>query len=584
MMANNLFRQPKKASEYCVVCSHNSKKNPQYSYFRFPKDEARFRVCSAHFENHMFSSIQKNKLKRNAVPTIFVNAQHSTREDEAASGISGICMQTSSGWESVPSTSIDGPNSKSAPGTSITEYNPEDVSDKPAQRLSLYHRLQQMVQRFWQRWSAEYLTNLQQRYKWKRREPNHIQIGDVVVLKESGLPPLQWKLGRIVALHPGNDKVIRVEFREFVCKRHPGGNLFLVRALTNPISASRTSIAEYNPEEVSTQTPTSLSKNTPRKVHLRNKIRVLQRKSKEQNTPSKGQISREEVVEYVRQNSSPALASFLETQLKLSGKSPKGLRPFMGSEEQIEFLEKNKTMFREMRVLTGNKKDVTNRMKFIKAWQITISAILSLWPILKEKGLNKLFTRRLNQDCLENFFGKIRQQSGNCKNPTPIQFQRGFKKLFALGYFEQTEGTNCLEEFDEILTHITPEVIKRYELLVPQTCTNQTLCIDTNDYSRLDISEKNAFTYVCGYFIKKCLDKHKCNLCLEFGKENNELNMENIYSHFRAYPNSEQDTFGNLQCPNTPFIQFVDSLENNFSQHFPQLSVGQNVGKTIKIH
>ncbi|KAG5894455.1 hypothetical protein JTB14_014902 [Gonioctena quinquepunctata] len=74
----------------------------------------------------------------------------------------------------------------------------------------MYHRLQQMVQRFWQRWSAEYLTNLQQRYKWKRREPNHIQIGDLVVLKESGLPPLQWKLGRVVALHPGNDKVIRV--------------------------------------------------------------------------------------------------------------------------------------------------------------------------------------------------------------------------------------------------------------------------------------------------------------------------------------------------------------------------------------
>ncbi|KAG5890355.1 hypothetical protein JTB14_015758 [Gonioctena quinquepunctata] len=387
MMANNLFRQPKKALEYCVVCSHNSKKNPQYSYFRFPKNEARcnewkltleivkldsltaeqcykrFRVCSAHFENHMFSSIQKNKLKRNAVPTIFVNAQHSTREDEAASGISGICMQTSSGWESVPSTSFDGPNSKSAPGTSITEYNPEGVS------------------------------------------------------------------GICMQTSSGRESVPSTSFDQ-----------------ANSKSAPRTSIAEYNPEEVSTQTPTSLSKNTPRKVDLRNKIRVLQRKSKEQNTPSKGQISREEVVEYVRQNSSPALASFLETQLKLFGKSPKGLRfrlapkltdnhlfpnnfqkmkvklatqvfsstvaaglnahisfgnisaeavhtvsfienmdklfdlfnsskfgkvkdfnrPFMGSEEQIEFLEKNKTMFREMRVLTGNKKDVTNRMKFKK--------------------------------------------------------------------------------------------------------------------------------------------------------------------------------------------------------------------------
>ncbi|KAG5867397.1 hypothetical protein JTB14_025228 [Gonioctena quinquepunctata] len=374
MMANNLFRQPKKASEYCVVCSHNSKKNPQYSYFRFPKDEARcnewkltleivkldsltaeqcykrFRVCSAHFESHMFSSIQKNKLKRNAVPTIFVNAQHSTREDEAASGISGICMQTSSGWESVPSTSFDGPNSKSAPGTSITEYNPEGVS------------------------------------------------------------------GICMQTSSGRESVPSTSFDQ-----------------SNSKSAPRTSIAEYNPEEVSTQTPTSLSKNTPRKVHLRNKIRVLQRKSKEQNTPSKGQISREEVVEYVRQNSSPALASFLETQLKLFGKSPKGLskfgkvkdfnRPFMGSEEQIEFLEKNKTMFREMRVLTGNKKDVTNRMKFIKAWQITISAILSLWPILKEKGLNKLFTRRLNQDCLENFLARL----GNRVVIARTQHQYSFK-------------------------------------------------------------------------------------------------------------------------------------------------------------
>ncbi|KAG5864821.1 hypothetical protein JTB14_034048 [Gonioctena quinquepunctata] len=98
-------------------------------------------------------------------------------------------------------------------------------------------------------------------------------------------------------------------------------------------------------------------------------------------------------------------------------------RPFMGSEEQIEFLEKNKTMFREMRVLTGNKKDVTNRMKFIKAWQITISAILSLWPILKEKGLNKLFTRCLNQDCLEIFLARL----GNRVVIARTQHQYSFK-------------------------------------------------------------------------------------------------------------------------------------------------------------
>lgn len=97
--------------------------------------------------------------------------------------------------------------------------------------------------------------------------------------------------------------------------------------------------------------------------------------------------------------------------------------------------------------------------------------------------------------------------------------------MFGLGYFEQIEGTNCLEEFDEILAHV-----------------------NTIDYTRLDVTQKNAFTYICGYLIKKCLDKHKCHICLEFGKETNILNMENIYSHFRAYPNSKQDIFENLQC------------------------------------
>ena len=32
----------------------------------------------------------------------------------------------------------------------------------------------------------------------------------MVVVKEDNLPPLQWKLGRIVKTHPGPDNIIRV--------------------------------------------------------------------------------------------------------------------------------------------------------------------------------------------------------------------------------------------------------------------------------------------------------------------------------------------------------------------------------------
>lgn len=61
-----------------------------------------------------------------------------------------------------------------------------------------------------------------------------------------------------------------------------------------------------------------------------------------------------------------------------------------------------------------------------------------------------LFTRRLNQDSLENFFGAIRKQSGNAFNPTPIQFYHSFKKLFSIDYIKVESG-NCATDEESIL-------------------------------------------------------------------------------------------------------------------------------------
>ncbi|XP_074030096.1 uncharacterized protein [Leptinotarsa decemlineata] len=42
-----------------------------------------FRLCSQHFENGMFSSIQKNRLKRNAIPTLFNKPTSPKVQDES---------------------------------------------------------------------------------------------------------------------------------------------------------------------------------------------------------------------------------------------------------------------------------------------------------------------------------------------------------------------------------------------------------------------------------------------------------------------------------------------------------------------
>ncbi|XP_018316662.1 uncharacterized protein [Mycetomoellerius zeteki] len=75
--------------------------------------------------------------------------------------------------------------------------------------LSRWQHIQKLRQHYWQRWQKEYLQQLQARTKWKEGD-DVVWVGDLVLLIEDNLPPLQWKLGRIEALHPGDDKVIRV--------------------------------------------------------------------------------------------------------------------------------------------------------------------------------------------------------------------------------------------------------------------------------------------------------------------------------------------------------------------------------------
>ena len=49
------------------------------------------------------------------------------------------------------------------------------------------------------------------RSKWQSvAQEDTIKIGTLVVLQEDNLPPMSWKLGRIVEIYPGKDDIVRV--------------------------------------------------------------------------------------------------------------------------------------------------------------------------------------------------------------------------------------------------------------------------------------------------------------------------------------------------------------------------------------
>lgn len=72
---------------------------------------------------------------------------------------------------------------------------------------------------------------------------------------------------------------------------------------------------------------------------------------------------------------------------------------------------------------------VSQRPAFLKGLEITLVGVKMLCQDLIDEGHELLYTRQLQQDCLENFFAEIIMRGGFCRNPTANQFMSNFKHL-----------------------------------------------------------------------------------------------------------------------------------------------------------
>ncbi|XP_076301775.1 uncharacterized protein LOC143219850 [Lasioglossum baleicum] len=95
-------------------------------------------------------------------------------------------------------------------GDSLTNLPECDLTEVAANRLSLWQHIQQVKQHFWKRWHTDYLHELHTRNKWHRQDSSQMKVGTLVTIQEDNVPPMHWRLGRIVIVHPGDDNIVRV--------------------------------------------------------------------------------------------------------------------------------------------------------------------------------------------------------------------------------------------------------------------------------------------------------------------------------------------------------------------------------------
>lgn len=94
-------------------------------------------------------------------------------------------------------------------GRTLTSVPHPQVSDQNILRLERFKRIEHIKQHFWNRFSNEYISLLQQRTKW-HASTKSLKINTLVLIRDKTLPPLLWALGRIVKVYPGGDGIIRV--------------------------------------------------------------------------------------------------------------------------------------------------------------------------------------------------------------------------------------------------------------------------------------------------------------------------------------------------------------------------------------
>ena len=71
-----------------------------------------------------------------------------------------------------------------------------------------WRRVQHIANEFWTRWRRELLLSMQFRTKL-RHQKRSMTVGDIVTVIEDDAPRCSWPLGRVVAVHPAADGLVR---------------------------------------------------------------------------------------------------------------------------------------------------------------------------------------------------------------------------------------------------------------------------------------------------------------------------------------------------------------------------------------
>lgn len=224
----------------------------------------------------------------------------------------------------------------------------------------------------------------------------------------------------------------------------------------------------------------------------------------------------------------------------------------------------------------------------INGWILSIESLLNLFNDLNNNfHIDKIQTRRLNQDSIENLFAVVRQQHGCNSNPSVRDFEAGLKHILITQMSKVSDITNCEPDLNSTLIKLSSiaenSFIKTNE---NEKSADQNILIDvsqiTIDYEDKDLSienfgEQSAVYYIAGYRCNKFIKKTNCDIWANiFFDDSAKFSVECLYTTLKNKTKTKGLSFVKTEVFNTILV-----WENAFNNSIEQLLAAVNVSKHL---
>ena len=209
----------------------------------------------------------------------------------------------------------------------------------------------------------------------------------------------------------------------------------------------------------------------------------------------------------------------------------------------------------------------TKKLPCLSGWKLSISALKGLWSFLRDvHEFPFLYTSRLNQDCLENYFSIIRQKGGHRFNPSSSEFRSAIRQTMVDSVMVTSKRKNCQDDADNFLFSLetirsagsNATVRTRLDTDIPLHIRS---ILQQDLPANLTITEDNVIVYLSGYIIKK-LSKSLCQPCVtKLRGEKSTTVISQTFLHEKEY---EGCSNGGIDVPSQLLTSAVTEMEKSF--------------------